>query len=310
MKRWPIAVGVLVVAFGIWWLLLDGQAPAEAEGVFDIVAYRALVAQDAQETLPSEIRVEFVAASEAPAFAVEAGAFGAERTLAYTGFQVVSPGGDTIIDAALDQDTLGDMTRGAGRFDNGAYGRLLGAMARAGQIVLTHEHLDHVMGITRHPAPEVIGPRLRLTREQIAALPEHARPRQDLPEEIGRARAFDFTTPQRIAPGVVVAAAPGHSPGSVVIYVRTTRLDYLFIGDIAWMMSNIQNRRGRPRIIGLIIPGVDPDRPTVLRQLRALHDLAAAEPDLVIVPAHDQAYLLELVRQGALANQFTIAAAQ
>ena len=39
------------------------------------------------------------------------------------------------------------------------------------------------------------------------------------------------------------------------------------------------------------MPGVDPDRPAVLRQLRALHDIAAAEPELVIVPAHDDAYL-------------------
>jgi len=29
------------------------------------------------------------------------------------------------------------------------------------------------------------------------------------------------------------------------------------------------------------------DRPAVLRQLRALHDIAAQEPDLVILQSHD-----------------------
>jgi hypothetical protein len=53
------------------------------------------------------------------------------------------------------------------------------------------------------------------------------------------------------------------------------------------------------------MPNVDPDRPAVLRQLRALHDVAAANPDLVLVPAHDDAYLRGLVSSGTLSEGFT-----
>nr|HRK63873.1 hypothetical protein [Terricaulis sp.] len=109
-----------------------------------------------------------------------------------------------------------------------------------------------------------------------------------------------------IAPGVVAVAAPGHSAGTIVIYVKTAAREYLFIGDIAWVMSSIENLHGRPRAISMFLPGVDPDRPAVLRQLRALHDLQAAEPDLVIVPAHDADYLQGLVETGALQAEFIV----
>ena len=53
-----------------------------------------------------------------------------------------------------------------------------------------------------------------------------------------------------------------------------------------------------------MIPEIDPDRPAVLRQIRALHDLAEAEPDLIILPAHDDAYLRQRVAEGVLAEGF------
>lgn len=69
-------------------------------------------------------------------------------------------------------------------------------------------------------------------------------------------------------------------------------------------MSSIDNARGRPRFITWLIPAVDPDRPAVLRQIRALHDLAAAEPELVILPAHDDAYLRQRIAEGVLSEGF------
>jgi glyoxylase-like metal-dependent hydrolase (beta-lactamase superfamily II) len=308
--KWLIGLAVVLAALAgvFWYFVLDGAAPARAQGEFDLAAYRALVAEDAPETLPVGVRIEFTGESEAPAFAAEAGAFGGERTFSYNAFQIAAPGGDIIIDAAVDRETLDDMSSGEGRFDPNAYARVLEAMARASHVLITHEHLDHVMAIARHPAPETIAPRLRLTRAQLDALPEHA-PDGVLAPAIAESAVADFTSPTRIAPGVVTHAAPGHSLGTIVIYARTAAREYLFIGDIAWVMSSIEHLRGRPRLIKLILPGVDPDRPAVLRQIRALHDLAAAEPDLVIVPAHDDFYLRGLVETGVLAEEFAVPAA-
>lgn len=309
--KWLIGIGVVLAALvGLaWFALLDAGGPARADGEFDLAAYRALVADDAPETLPTDVRVEFVGASEAPSFAAMAGDFAGERTFTYTAFHILAPGGDIVIDGAVDQDTVNEMSEGKGRFSAEAYARVLDAMTRATGVLITHEHIDHVMAVARHPTPAAIAPRLMLTRAQLDGLPEHARDGQLAPE-IAAVAAADFTTPTRVAPGVVAHAAPGHTPGTIVIYVRGAALEYLFIGDIAWVMDSVEHVRGRPRFITWLLPGVDTDRPAVLRELRALHEMAAANPDLAIVPAHDERYLREnLIAGGALREGFVTEAA-
>lgn len=304
--KWLAGIGVVLAALAafFWWAALDAAAPAEADGLIDIAAYRALVADDAPETLPTAVNVEFVGESQAPSFAVESGAFDGQRTLSYNSFQIVAPTGDTIIDGAVDRETLDGMSQGRGSFSEQTYEHVLGAMARAQTVMITHEHLDHVMAVARHPQPEQIAEHLQLTSAQLAGLPEHA-PNGQLAPEIANAPALDLSTPQRIAPGIVAVAMPGHSPGTVLIYAKTNAREYLFIGDIAWVIGSVEHLRGRPRFITWLMPGVDPGRPEVLRQLRALHDLAAANPGLVLLPAHDDSYLRGLVSNGILAEGFS-----
>lgn len=303
--KWLAGLAIVLAALAglFWYALLDASAPAEAEGIVDLAAYRQLVANDAPETLPTAVNIEFVGESNAPSFATQAGAFGGEVTMSYNSFQILAPGGETIIDGAVDRDTLNEMSQGKGSFDEQAYDRVLAAMTRAPNVMITHEHLDHVMAIARHPRPAEIARNLDLTAAQLAGLPEHA-PNGQLAPEIAGSTQLDLSQPQRIAPGVVAVAMPGHSPGTILIYAKTTQREYLFIGDIAWVMGSVQNLRGRPRMITWIMPGVDPGRPEVLRQLRALHDVAAANPDLVLVPAHDDAYLRGLIADGALGEGF------
>jgi len=171
-------------------------------------------------------------------------------------------------------------------------------------VMMTHEHLDHVMAIARHPQPAAVAPNLDITREQLDGMPQHS-PNGQLAPEYDDLSTLDLTQPQRIAPGIVAVAAPGHSHGTILIYAKTTQREYLFIGDIAWVMGSVEHLRGRPRFITWIMPGVDPGRPDVLSQLRALHDVAAADSDLILVPAHDDSYLRGLVASGALSEGFT-----
>lgn len=308
-KLIALLVVLAAIAGAVWYFVIDGEAPASADGAIDVAALRTLVANDTAETLPREIRIEFVGESQAPSFAAEAGAFSGQRTFSYNSLQIVTPSGDIIIDGAVDRATLDEMSGGRGSFSEESYHRVLNAMSGAQAVLITHEHLDHVMAIARHPAPDLIARRLQLTAPQLAALPDHA-PEGVLAPSIARINIADFSTPQRVAPGVSVVAAPGHSDGTILIFVRTATREHLLIGDIAWMMSNIDNTRGRPRLVRLVVPGVDPDRPTVLRQLRALHDLKAAEPELVIIPAHDDVYLRQLVADDVLGEEFTVPATQ
>lgn len=305
--KWLIGLLVVLAALAglAWYALGDGAAPARSEGEFDLAAYRALVASDAADTLPTEVRVEFVGHSMTPAYVTEAGAFSGDVAMTYTAFQILGPSGAVVIDGAIDAATGAEMTEGENGFSPEAYQRVLDATAQASQVLITHEHLDHVMAIARHPQPEAIASRLRLTQPQLAGLPEHA-PNGVLAPAIANAPPSDFTTPQRIAPGVVAHAAPGHTPGTIVIYARTPVREYLFVGDIVWVMSSIANLRARSRAVHWRMPAIDPDRPAVLRQIRALHDIAAANPELVILPAHDEVYLRQRIAEGALADGFSV----
>lgn len=304
MRKWLPALAVLLVGFGAltWWAALDAAAPARAEGVFELGAYRALVADDPAEALPTDVRVEFVGSAARPAFAVQAGTMGS-REIAYTSFQIIAPGGPTIIDAPVDRAQGEAMTGKGLAFSDAAYQRVLAAMASAQTIAVTHEHADHITAIARHPAPAAIAPHLALTSIQRDALAPLA-PGAVLAPAIAAIAPLNLSAPTRIAPGIVMIPAAGHSPASVVFYVKTSAREYLFIGDVVWAMSNIADLTGRPRFLHWIIRGVDTGRDQVLAQVRALHDLADSEPELVILPAHDVVYLRDLIAAGALIEGF------
>lgn len=292
-----------VALFGVftWWSALDATPPARADGVFDLAAYRALVADDAPATLPTDVRVEIVGGAARPAFAVQAGALGS-REIAYASFQITAPGGDVIIDAPVDRAQGEAMTGKGFAFDQPAYDRVTAAMESAALIAVTHEHPDHITAIARHPSPAVIAPHLALTSLQRDALAPLAP--GGLDAAISERAPLALDAPMRIAPGIVMAPAAGHSPGSVVFYVNAAAREYLFVGDIVWAISNVRDLRGRPRFLHWIVRGVDTGRPQVLAQVRALHDIAAREPNLVIVPAHDAVYLREQIAAGALREGF------
>lgn len=120
---------------------------------------------------------------------------------------------------------------------------------------------------------------------------------------------LDLTAPARIAPGVVMIPAPGHTPGSVIFYVRLADgREALFIGDVAWAISNVTAPATRPRFVQRWFMPYE-DRAAVADEVRVLHDLARAEPSLTILPSHDSAYFDRLIAAGFLKSGFVVDAA-
>lgn len=303
MRTW-IALAALALGAAFWWLFLDSRAPASAGGEFDIAGWRSLIEDDAG--LPVSLRLLNIGVDEAPRFAAETGAGFSRAPLYYSAFQIVSPSVTTVIGGAVDEPTAREIAQSKkAEFFPEAYARLQASYLAADHIFITHEHLDHVMAITRHPAPETFADKLKLTAPQIAALPRFAPPGEELSPVLRDLAPFTIEAPTRVAPGIVAAPAPGHTPGSLVFFVRRADgKEYLFIGDIVWTMTNVANLKTRPRILQYLFFDPDEDRKAVLRQVRALHDLAKAEPDLVIVPEHDGAYLETLIADGAFEAGF------
>src|SRR5262249_36737407 len=106
-----------------------------------------------------------------------------------------------------------------------------------------------------------------------------------------------------LAPGVVLIRAPGHTPGSQMVYVRLEGgRELLFVGDVAWHMDQIRELWYRPRLVTDVFIG--DNREQVLAEFRTLHDLQQTEPAVVIVVSHDVDERKDLIAKGVLGDHF------
>lgn len=301
MLKWFAGIAgtiALLALVGGWWLFVGfSQAPKAAPGVVDIDAWREMV-RDAGGARPVEIRVLEVGSDAAPMLAARAGAFGDRWLTSYNSVQLVFPETTLVIGGAVDRLTSEGMvqSQAAWRFDDAAYDTLTRAMLEASQVLITHEHLDHVMAVARHPDPASLAPRLYLNAPQIAALPQFALGTLDT-ALAGLAPRLDGSV-QLVAPGVVVVPMPGHTPGSQLVFITLENgQEYLMIGDIVWSMTSIEALIMRPVFTQFIVFDPNEDRDAIRTQIRALHDLMQAEPGLIVFPSHDRVWLDELAEK-------------
>lgn len=308
MPKWLKAVlgvvGALLVVGGAayYWLVVESTMPSDVEYVFDIGEVRRAVAAVPGDK-PQRVEFEWVASFSFPATAIVAGDGWASREMPVYSFRLVYPEKTAIIDTALSEE-LGSGNLVA--FNADAFERMNKAMEEASLIVITHEHMDHIGGITTHPNLASILPQTKLTAEQLS------QPARSLPArfEEGALDGFEPLTYDRlmvVAPGVVLIEAPGHTPGSQMVYVQLQDYsEYLFVGDVAWQYRNILAQRQRARLVTQVF--LNEDRAAVFGQLAALHALSEAEPEIAIVPGHDGEIVGQLVEAGRLAEGFTLAA--
>jgi hypothetical protein len=87
-----------------------------------------------------------------------------------------------------------------------------------------------------------------------------------------------------------------------MVYVqRADGAEYLFLGDVAWYLVNVERVRERPRVM---TAAMGEDREAVLNQLGAIHQLSSEAPQVHVVPGHDPKVIARLVASGALVQGF------
>lgn len=308
---WMGRIGIVLLAAlalgggGYWYFVADGDVPAGGDYKADIAAWRALVADDTA-ALPNELRVEIVGRDKIPFAAVEAGGAFSPYLMVRTAFQLNGPQGSVVLDSGMDAELAAGNQRDDAIYDAAAYGRVIAAMGNASRVAVTHEHPDHIGGVARFPVPERLAERLTLTTKQFAALRLFA-PGGVVAPELANGDMRGLDAAERIAPGVVMIPAEGHTPGNVMFYAKMADgRELLFLGDVAWTLSNVTKPAVRPRFVQDFLMKPPEQRPMVAAQIRALHELAKAEPKLVMIPSHDAANLEKLKADGVVRQGFSI----
>jgi glyoxylase-like metal-dependent hydrolase (beta-lactamase superfamily II) len=161
-------------------------------------------------------------------------------------------------------------------------------------IVLTHSHWDHVSGLAdlrdvpvwitadelAHARSEDEGGKLYRQLEAQGPLQLH-----DLTFDDGAYGPFAASHDFFEDGSIVIVPMPGHTPGSVGVFVNLpSGRRLLIIGDTSWTKEGVDWPAEKPWLARRM---VDFDPAGVRRQLVLLHQLQRANPELIIVPAHD-----------------------
>ncbi|MFM5893906.1 MAG: hypothetical protein ACKOQM_05670 [Novosphingobium sp.] len=287
---------ILVLAIGgpFYWFLIDNSGDTLPAKRIDLVELRRLAASIPGEA-PYAIEVERSGFRRLPGDLLVAGSGLKRRLIGYMAFRLPVHGGKPVlIESGITPEISAAIH--AEQFNLSAQNRIELEMDRAGLILVTHEHPDHLGALAAHGGG-ALSEAARLNQTQLAAKlawkGERPGPR------------ISGTSPQAVAPGIVVIPAPNsHTPGSQMIYVRLADgREALFAGDVSSFALNWMELRARSRFIETFF--VADNRAEVFAWLKALRALKAQDPALLIVPGHDWEWLADPENHTGVRNGFS-----
>jgi glyoxylase-like metal-dependent hydrolase (beta-lactamase superfamily II) len=158
-------------------------------------------------------------------------------------------------------------------------------------ILLTHAHWDHVSGVPDFPGVPVLVTAAEHRFIYDGGFPNA--PARSIDPRRFQEYGFDGTaylgfdeSHDLYGDGsIVIVPAPGHTPGSVVVFVALPGGSrYAFVGDLVWQVKGLTQREERPWLEARVL-GEDPA--AVQLSMRRLSAIAARYPQITIVAAHD-----------------------
>ena len=243
--------------------------------------------------------LKFAESRRSKKFSVQ-GATDEPSVQARTVFQVVYADGTMMIDSGMDEQVHRFFGRGVIEpYYPDAAKQIERALRSARAIIITHEHGDHVAGVIRPPFAAELAPKTLLTRAQVETLETNPQmPEIKItPDVASRYNVVDYEKYLPFGPGIALIKAPGHTPGSQMVYVTLeSGREYLFIADTAWHMDSVRLIKGKAA------PWIQEDEVLLLAQLKWLNELYRTEKNLFIIASHDDEEHKELIAKGVLGD--------
>lgn len=237
------------------------------------------------------------------AMAVSGGSWFKQTTFVYSAVYVQHPAGsflyDTGLGAQVDKQFEAEMpwwAKPLTAYEAGKPARQQLADARLPlpeRIFLSHGHWDHASGLVDFPDAEIW-----ITAEEKKFV-ETGKPPTVLPSQTNapqlRWRQFELLGPSYAGfaqsldvfgdGSAVLVGLPGHTPGSLGLFLTSVSgKHYFFIGDTAWQLRGVTDEAPK---FSLASKMADSDPEATLALVKQIRALQLANPDLIVVPAHD-----------------------
>lgn len=225
---------------------------------------------------------------------------------ARTAYQLVFEDSWIMIDAGMDKEVHQFFGHGKEQpYFQSAYDTVQQALKGASEILITHEHGDHIAGVLRSDYYDELAPKTLLTKQMVNTLLTHPQmPELAMKEEqLSDFQIIDFQDVLPVAPGVVLIKAPGHTPGEIMVYIRFDNgKEYIVTGDVSWSYVGINEQKHKPLSQ---VKRIGEDLNTIVFQLEWLNEIQSEEKIQLIVN-HDDIFQPELVKQGIMEYGFVL----
>ena len=304
MKKSIIIIVICLLIFITGYILFihTSYVPKQSSFHADINSVRKLCADTSE--LPVAINTLITGKGELLKWTIAAGDNSLSNQYVQTSFQIVYNDKTIILDTPMDKKQFHEFKNVYEKqFFEDAHQMLEEAMKQSSLIIFTHEHGDHMGGLAKSFFPDDLYKKAIVTKEQYDS--RKIKKADFPPEVLTNINPLKYDNYYKVAPGIIMIKAPGHTEGHQMVYVKLKDgKEFLFTGDIVWNYNNIVRVKNRPILVTL---AGGENCKQLGHLIRWLHNSIYKNDtiNIHIIPSHDPEVINSCIKEGLLGESFT-----